>query len=116
MERIEVYLKEFSENADQWFKEFPFVKENYEFFQNFFKRENLVKAEWKDFQDLGNHIYAFSYMPLAKKRALGNPNHEIQHYRYSLIHLAFGHGNVEDRINDLIENNKYKLIFLERAL
>jgi len=116
MGRVEEYLNEFKEVADQWFADFPFVKENYEFFTKFFTKENLENAIWEDFQNMGNHIYAFSYMPLAKKRALGKPNHEIQHYRDSFIHLAFGKGSVEERINDLIENGKYKINFFGNSV
>ncbi len=105
------YLNEFKHKADEWFKENTFVLENYKFFKEFFKSENLRKLEWKDIQKMGEHIYAFLAFPLAKKKALGKPNHSIEHYRKSFIYLAHGKEPLEERLENFISKEEYKLDF-----
>jgi hypothetical protein len=46
--KLEKYLRKFNQIADEWFEKATFLKENYDFFKNFFKKENLEKAEWED--------------------------------------------------------------------
>ena len=50
---IEKYLKEFSLVADDWFKKQDWLPINYLFFKTFFSKEFLNKAQWRDFQEMG---------------------------------------------------------------
>ena len=104
---LQEYLTEFKEIAAEWFEECEFIKDNYEFFVRFFKKENLEKAEWTDFQEIGDHIHAFNSMPLAKMNAFGRPNHPIEHYRNSFLYLVYGEGSIEERINNFRNDEKY---------
>ena len=101
MSKATQYLEEFSGIASEWFDQVDSVTTtNYEFFQAFFLRENLEKAEWEDFQDMKPHLHCFTNPAIAGANALGNPNHELDHYRKSFLHLKFGDGSLEQRIRD----------------
>ncbi|MFH1048796.1 MAG: AAA family ATPase [Patescibacteria group bacterium] len=106
-EKLEKYLKEFKnskkiEELSEW------LVEQRKFFKNFFKRENLEKMEWKDMQEMGGYIHAFNNA-LAKKRALGKPNHSIKYYRDSFLYLVYGKDNDAVRFTEFT-HGKYKLI------
>jgi len=116
MELLEKYLVEFKKIADDWFSANKFVERNYSFFKDFFRQENIKKAEWEDFQKIGDHINAFTRMPLARGRALGKPNHPIEHYRNSFSYLAHGKGEIEERIKNLLNNPKYKINFFGNSV
>ena len=62
------YLKEFATIADKHFEQTSFIQERYDYFNDFFKKENLEKARWSDFQEMGENIHAFNSLALAKKR------------------------------------------------
>ncbi len=111
MEKVKQYLNEFSKIADQRFSEIDtFFRSYYLFFREFLKKENLEKAEWKDFQEMGEHLHSFNSWPIAKKRALGNPNHPIQHYRNVFLYLVFGSDPINLRINNVMDKKgKYGL-------
>lgn len=110
-ERIKKYLKEFAAQADNWFsKEASWLKERYEFFQEFFKKENIQKAEWPDIQTLGDNIHAFQSMSLAKANALGRPNHSIEYYQKVFEYLIYGTDPIEKRLNNLVD--KHSTYFL----
>lgn len=100
---IESYLQEFSEIADAWFAKESWLQKWYDYYQKFFTKENLQKAAWEDFQDMGNHIHSFNSMAIAKKNALGNTNLPIEEYRRIFKYLVSG----DDPINVTI-NNLYK--------
>ena len=87
---LQDYLIEFKAVAAEWFKRCAFIKENYVFFTEFFKKGNLIKANWPDFQAMGDYIHAFNSMAIAKQNALGRMNHPIEHYRNSFIYLPKG--------------------------
>ena len=59
------------------------------FFKDFFRADAIKKYEWTDIQRIGEHLHCFQSMALSRKKALGNPNHEIQHYQRCLV---FGAG------------------------
>ena len=40
---LQDYLIEFKDVAAEWFEGCAFIKDNYDFFTEFFKKENLVK-------------------------------------------------------------------------
>ena len=103
---LEDYLQEFAEIADQWFAERPFVTEYWQFMHDFFKPENLEKAEWPDIQKLGNHIHSFQSNALARANAFGNPNYPIEQYRETFNTLAHGDGSVEERMRWFLEDDQ----------
>lgn len=96
-------LTEFATIANDWFAERPFVKERSNFFRDFFKAENLEEAEWQDIQKLGDNIHAFSSHSLAKSKAFGKPNYEIEQYRETFHRLAHGDGTPEERLREFNE-------------
>ncbi|WP_455539444.1 AAA family ATPase [Terrisporobacter sp.] len=104
------YFYEFKEVSDEWFnKNKSWIEENYNFFNKFKEKDFLENLEWKDMQELGNHINAFNSLALAKGRALGKPNHPIEHYRNSFMYLIYGQGGLKERIDGFRWNEKYKL-------
>ncbi len=116
MELIDKYLNEFKKISDEWFSVNKFVENNYNFFRDFFKKENLEKAEWEDFQKIGDHINSFVRMPLARGRALGKPNHPIKHYRNSFTYLAYGKDEIEERIKSVLNDPEYKINFFGNSV
>jgi len=102
MNLTDTYLKEFAQVADHWFAEQTWLQERYNYFQKFFTIENLEKAVWKDFQELGNNIHAFTNLALAKKRALGRMNLSIEEYRNNFIYLVSEKDSIDVTINNLL--------------
>jgi len=109
MAKIIQYLEEFKPIAADWFRDQAYVQANYDFFQNFFQRENLEQAEWPYFQSMKPHMHCFATMAIAGSNALGNPNHSIAHYRASFLHLKYGDAPHEDRIRNFSKNEDYAL-------
>lgn len=109
---VERYLHAFLLKSKEWFQNTQFLYDNHSFFERFKTLEHLQQMEWSDVQELGNHINAFVTMPLAKKRALGNPNAPIEKYRESFIYLVYGEDPLELRINRFLQDEKYKLFGL----
>lgn len=109
------YLKLFKPQATEWFARATFVREYYSFFQNFFQRENLEKAEWSDIQEIGDHLHCFQSVALARSKALGKANHPIDHYRKSFLFLAHGPGEPADRIRKFSREPEYRLNNFGRA-
>lgn len=105
MNKIEKYLTEFSLVANEWFDAQDWFISRFDFFKNFFNSEFLKNAEWKDFQDMGENLHCFTSLAIAKKNALGNPNHPIKRYRKTFDYLARGGDPLEKRI-DNIQNPK----------
>jgi len=103
------YLNEFKSVAQDWFAKNTFLQDFHKFFTEFFKKENLEKAEWPDFQKMGDHIHSFNALAIAKGNALGKPNHPIEHYRKSFIFLAYGDATPEERIRHFATDEEYKL-------
>ncbi|MDQ3142690.1 MAG: hypothetical protein M3Q56_10645 [Bacteroidota bacterium] len=50
MNKVEEYLNEFKLESDRWFNKQSWLEPRYRFFSKFFEKENLQKADWKDFQ------------------------------------------------------------------
>ena len=111
MKTLGDYLQEFKAVADQWFAKCDFLGTYYAFFQDFFKDENLKTCEWGDIQKMGDHIHSFNSMAIAKKNALGRPNHPIEHYRKSFGYLAHGPGSIEERIKNFRDNPEFQLAY-----
>ncbi len=98
-------LEIFGGIADEWYAENTWFLERYHYYQNFFKLEFLNEANWEDFQELGNNIHAFQSMAIAKNKALGNPNHPIDHYRKAFAYLKHGHEDIAQRVNAFVDKN-----------
>jgi len=113
-DKAKEYLKKFAEDADTHFTEqTDFLKPRYQYFQDFFKKENLKQAEWDDFQEMGKQIHSLTTNALAYKKAFGNPNHEIDRYRNSFIYLAYGDDSLASRIDAMLnKESEYYLRYL----
>ncbi len=103
MKTLDDYLIEFKPIAAEYFRDNIQIKFQ-SFFREFLKKENLEKAEWSEFQKMGDYIHSFNSMPLAKKRALGEPNKEIEEYRNVFIKLIYDITPLEDKVRNFIEN------------
>ncbi|KQC11931.1 MAG: hypothetical protein APR63_11995 [Desulfuromonas sp. SDB] len=108
-EVLDRYLNEFKPIAKQWFEQREWFYRYYEFFQNFIKKENLEKANWEDFQKIGDHLHSMNNLALAKKRAFGKPNHPIEHYRNSFLYLIYGDDPLEERMKKFSSSEKYRI-------
>lgn len=98
-------LKEFASNSQQWFyqepeKRYELVKNNYHFFRSFFTKENLEKASWEDFQQIGIHLHTLNTLPIARGNAFGKPNHELNYYRQQFINLLNDNLPLQERIKN----------------
>lgn len=110
MTKTEQYLNQFKEISENWFNEQNWISERYNFFNNFFNKEKLDKAQWKDFQDMGDNLHCFNSMPLAKKKALGNPNRSIEQYRKGFDYIIRGKEPINERLDKIKEtNSEYNL-------
>jgi 5-methylcytosine-specific restriction protein B len=110
---LEDYLKEFSLIADDWFLNQPWLSKNYNYFETFFTNETLEKANWEDFQEMGNHIHAFNSLAIAKGNALGKPNLPIEDYKRIFNYLISKKDPINITINNLFKkyNGEYHLPF-----
>lgn len=84
------------------------VADSRRFFKKFFKRENLEKATWEDFQEMSEYINAFYSNHMAKKMAFGRPNYKLQHYRDSMVYLVYGKDDDVTRFNNFY-SGEYKI-------
>jgi len=80
------------------------------FFRGFFRADAIKEYEWSDIQRIGEHLHCFQSMALSRKRALGNPNHPLDHYRKSLSYLAHGDDYVVNRIDRFRKDDNYSLL------
>ncbi|WP_203362938.1 AAA family ATPase [Bacillus sp. REN10] len=106
---LDQYLALFSEQAMDWFSEMDYIHDNHAFFQEFKGKVAQGELEWAYIQEIGQHINAFMSMPLARKRALGNKNAEIEKYRDSFRFLFSADVPVDERIDQFIHAEDYKL-------
>lgn len=115
MHHIESDLGQFKAVAEKWFRERPFVREYHEFFVDFFRPDKLAVAEWPDFQKLGDHIHAMVTNALARAKAFGRPNHDIEFYRRSFAYLAHGTEPLEQRIRLFMTDHRYAVMYLGQS-
>lgn len=106
---LEDHLLAFGKIATARLGETDFIEKSYVFFRDFFKADNLRNAEWEDFQKLGDHIHAFQALALSREKALGNPNHPIEHYRKVFLYLVSGEEALEERIRKIFIDPEYKI-------
>ena len=115
MTDLEKYLHEFKEAADAgWFAapDRSFLAERHTFFATFFKKENLAKATWEDFQRFSDNIHAFTSMAIAKKNAFGKPNHPLEYYREAFLYLVHGKDPIEERVRNFASGEKYRIKYV----
>jgi 5-methylcytosine-specific restriction protein B len=98
--KLEFYLNQFSEIAPNYFSDNQWLTERFEYFQEFFKRENLTNAQWEDFQAMGNSMHTFLTMAIAKYNALGRPNLPIERYREIFLYIT----ETKDSLQTLVDN------------
>lgn len=105
MTKTEQYLQEFKNSSKAWFEQQDWLTTRFNFFNNFFSESFLDKAEWKDFQEMGDQLHCFNSMPLAKKKALGLPNRTIEQYRKAFNYIVRGQDPINKRL-DVIKDTK----------
>lgn len=109
-------VSEFRSHSGSYFRQkVPYAKEKYHYIQNFFKYQNLKKAEWKDFQKLGEYLDVLGN-PKRYNLVFGKPYHDIQHYRDVFYHLSHSLDKefwIEYNIKDLKENEDYRLKYFD---
>ena len=103
--KLEKHLLDFAAVADEWFSTRPFPIRYLNFFKDFFRTENLMKAEWGDFQKVGEHLHSLGANALARAKAFGRPNYSIEKYRESFNYLANGTEPLETRIREFLSDN-----------
>src|SRR5438128_1630332 len=54
-------------------------------------------------------------MALARAKALGNPNHPIEHYRRSLLYVAHGPGEPAERIRRFYGDDEFRLNYFGKS-
>src|SRR5688572_13981284 len=89
IEIIKQYLKEYAIVADSFLTKQDVLQKNFNFFKDFYKKENLQKISWEDFQKMGAHIHSFNSMAIARGKALGKLNQPIEKYREALLYLVY---------------------------
>jgi 5-methylcytosine-specific restriction protein B len=111
VEKVLQYLREFEPVSKAYFEEQrqAIVAADYEFFREFCKSENLNKADWPDFQKIGDHLNCFRRMGIARGNALGRPNHPIERYRASFTYLVHGTEPLVDRLRKFRYDDQYRL-------
>lgn len=115
-ERIRRILEDYKPLAKDWLDSNQQPRDYFAFFEKFVRKENIEMAQWSDFQKLGQNIHAFQSMGIAKSNALGNPNHELQHYRDVFLALFYdGNTPIKERIRRFYEDEKYSLRYFRNA-
>lgn len=113
------FLEAYSKKANEWLGERRgWLIEMHTAFKEFFKKENLENANWEYFQQLTDKklIHAFNALPLAGKRALGNTNHPIEHYRKVFLYLRYGEDEDRVRFNNLLDKSSgYSLSYFGKS-
>ncbi len=124
------YLNEFKTEIGSYFKENTWTKKNYDFFQAFFQKENLLNLKeklkaidqtknqdwtkneiWKVFIEMRTKIHSFSTPAFSGKRALGNfPNHSLKRYIDVFYYLKYGEMPINERVFKLL--NREDELFL----
>lgn len=105
---IDKYLYLFKNEAKSWFQDHVFLFESLRFFEKFKQNDYLNNMKWEDIQEIGQHVNAFR-MGITKKRALGKPNAPIEKYQNSFRYLLDEREPIENRIDQFISNDEFKL-------
>ena len=103
-ERVVQALKDFKAIAKDHFDRINFFLPRYKFYQQFFTKKHLDNLDWERIQEIGKNIHAFNSNSLAKSRALGRPNHEIDYYADAFHYLKFGKDSIDKKIDNLLDS------------
>lgn len=110
------YFLDFKRVGPEWFGTHRDAFLNHDFFLRFARKEHLEKAEWPDFQALGEHVRAFASRPVTRSRALGSPNHPIERYRQVFLRLLHDEATpVEERIRRFLADEEFSVAFFPKA-
>lgn len=85
------------------------------FFDEFFRPAAIAGYEWSDFQKIGAHLHCFQSMALARQKALGSPNHDIEHYRKCFLALLDDQVSVATRIDRFEGDARYSVRFFGKS-
>jgi len=116
------YLKEFKKEIKNYFEINTWTKRNYNFFQVFFQKDNLLNLKeklqdidqsmeqdwtkneiWCKFIEMRNKIHSFSTPAFSGKRALGDfPNHSLSRYLDVFYYLKYGEDSQNQRILNIL--------------
>lgn len=114
--KVDKYIKEFAKIANTWLSDRQWILDLHKAYKEFFKQENLEKADWNYFQNLRKLIHSFKALPLAGARALGKPNHPIEHYRKVFLYLKYGQDSDAVRFTNLIDKKSgYSLAYFGKS-
>lgn len=118
---LEELLKEFASKKDEIFtpKRIEILQDRLSFMKGFFSEDNLNKLRklsedeaWKKIQELWNKLNCFETNWLAKANAFGTLEKRIDSitkYIDTFDYLAHWKDNIEERINNILNDDKYKL-------
>lgn len=105
---IEKYLNFYKNEANAFLTEIGYIRESYQFFQQFRNPQFIQNMEWEDFQKIGDHVNAYR-MAIARSRAFGRMNAPLGKYRESFYYLIHGEDPIEIRMDNFLNHKDYKL-------
>lgn len=116
---LEGLINEYKSEAEDLFKKekiTDLVETRYNFFKTFFDGD-LNEYMWEDFQKIGDNLHSFFSNSLAKTRAFGKPNLEINEYRkrFNLIKGANNLDEISQKYDTLLNNNEYKIQYFAES-
>lgn len=102
-------LELYKNNLDKTIETNKIIVNKIKYFKKFMKEENLNSASWEDFQEMSNHLYCYSTMPLAQKNAFGRPNVELAKYKRSFNYLANSNDSINIKLTKVLNGGEYSL-------
>jgi 5-methylcytosine-specific restriction protein B len=105
---IDKYLEYYRDNIDTYQTEFDYLSDSYQYFKQFHEPDFINNMVWEDFQQMSNHINAFR-MAIAKSRALGYQNADLDKYKKTFNYLVHSDDAIEDKIENFLTNEEYTL-------
>jgi hypothetical protein len=104
--QIDKYLFLFQHTTRKKFENLHTVEKRFHFFKQFGIREFLETLQFDEIQKLKDFLPSFQ-LPYYHEMALFH--HSIERYRSSLSYLIFGEDSLEQRMEALISDDRYKL-------
>lgn len=99
-EKVINALNEFKQNLKSHFSTmYETMKTNFDFIKNFFTKENINSIEWQDIQKLGKHFYCMIDTSIARGKAFGDPNAEIESYRKIFTEMINDNISVKEKFD-----------------
>ena len=107
-EKVISALNKFKQNLKSHFSTMHETMEiNFDFIKHFFTKENINSMEWQDIQKLGEHFYCMAN-PIARRRAFGKPNAEIESYRKIFTEMINDNISVKEKFDIFTKWNNTK--------